>query len=322
MFLKKMIAIFVATLLVFLSACNLPGSPVIGGTNPDPAAATAAIQTEVANIVASTAVAQTQVAVIVASTAAAQTAFANAVASTLTAMATNTPEFTHTPSLTSTPTFTLTPTFTFTPTFTLTSSVPRVSVSVETNCRSGPGTVYGILGVLRVGETAEIVGRDLGEGNWIIRLPSNPAIICWVWRNYATTTGDTGPLPVFTPPPTPTPAASFQVSYIDFETCGAAYGLEFKITNNGSVTWESNRIIATDLTTSVSKSNDRNDFPNYTGCALTSADMNLEAGEVGTTTTASFPANPAGHSFTATIRVCSLDGMAGVCLEKTITFTP
>jgi hypothetical protein len=56
-------------------------------------------------------------------------------------------------------------------------------------------------------------------------------------------------------------------------------------------------------------------------CALVSEDQNLEAGEIGYTLCGPF-GNPAGHAFTATIRVCSQDGMAGTCLEKTITFTP
>ncbi|TSA47703.1 MAG: hypothetical protein D4R46_00715 [Chloroflexi bacterium] len=334
MFWKKFIAISASVFLMLVSACNMPGGPaVVSGTNQDP---TAAIETRVAEIVASTA--------------AAQTALANAVASTLTAMPTNTPEFTFTPSLTptptftltstpmftltpsltptptftltSTPTFTLTPSLTPTPTFTLTPEVPMVSVSVQTNCRSGPGPAYDILGIMNVGQTAEVVGRSVNNENWIIKLPSNPAITCWLWGQYATVVGNTAGLPIVTPPPTPTPAASFNVIYSSTTPCGVLYGIKFQITNNGSVTWESDRVITTDQATSETVTVDRNNFPNFNGCAAASTDQNLEAGEVGITTNAGFSANPAGHSITATIRVCSLDGMAGTCLEKTITFTP
>ncbi|MFA5873605.1 MAG: hypothetical protein WC832_06540 [Anaerolineales bacterium] len=300
---KKFISIIASVFLILVSACNMPGGPtVISGTNQDP---TAAIQTQVAEIVASTA--------------AAQTALANAAASTLAAMATNTTEFTFTSSLTPTPTFTLTPT------------VPMVSVSVQTNCRTGPGQAYDVVGVLQVGKTAEVVGRTSDGGYWIIRNPANPATNCWLWGQYATVTGNTGALPIVTPPPTPTPAftptptASFNMVYSSTKDCGGGlYGIKFQITNNGSVTWESNRVIATDQVTSETKTIDRNNFPNHNdiGCVFISADQNLEAGEVGFTTTTEFGANPAGHSITATIRVCSLDGMAGICLEKTITFTP
>jgi hypothetical protein len=81
-------------------------------------------------------------------------------------------------------------------------------VSVETNCRSGPGTAYGALGALLVGQSAEVVGRSASSDSWIIKLPSNPAITCWLWGQYATVTGNTGNLPIITPPPTPTPTAT------------------------------------------------------------------------------------------------------------------
>jgi hypothetical protein len=206
-----------------------------------------------------------------------------------------------------------------------------VSVSVNTYCRSGPGPVYDILGIVNVGQNAVVVGRNASSDTWVIKLPSNPAITCWLWGQNATVVGNTAGLPVITPPPTPTPAvtltpaASFNVVYSSIEDCGgASYGIKFKITNNGSVTWESNRVIATDQATAVTVAIDRNTFPlvNDIGCAPVSADLNLEAGEVGFTSTNTFGTNPAGHPFTATIRVCSLDGMAGTCLEKTITFTP
>jgi len=303
MFRKNSIPIFTSFFLVFISACNMQlGPAVVSGTNQDP---TAAIQTQVAELVASTA--------------AAQTALSIAVESTLASLATNTPEFTFTPSLTPTPSFTPTSTFTLTP------SVPMVSVSVETNCRSGPGTAYNVLGVLNKGQTAEVVGRNASGDTWIIKLPSNPAITCWLWGQYATVVGNTAGLPVSTPPPTPTPAAAFSVSYFDIEDCGGgAYGIKFKIANTGSITWESIRVIATDLTTSESNSMDWNAFRNYNvaGCAFVSEDQNLEGGEAGYHTTTSFSADPTGHNFTVTVRVCSLDGLAGTCLEKTINFTP
>lgn len=93
-----------------------------------------------------------------------------------------------------------TPTATLTPT----PSVPMVSVSVNTNCRAGPGQVYDIIGALIVGEQAEVVGAAVGGGYWIIKHPDRSGE-CWLWANYATVTGGTEDLPMYTPPPTPTP---------------------------------------------------------------------------------------------------------------------
>lgn len=52
-----------------------------------------------------------------------------------------------------TPTATLVPTLPFTPT----AETPLITVSVDTNCRSGPGKVYDMVGALLVGEVADIL---------------------------------------------------------------------------------------------------------------------------------------------------------------------
>ena len=109
--------------------------------------------------------------------------------------ATQTPE----PSKTPTPTLTLT----------LTEESPTISVSVDTNCRSGPGKQYDIIGALLVGETAQVIGRTAGGQYWIVQNPDR-AGECWLWDTYATVTGPTDSLPIYTPPPTPTPQFTWE----------------------------------------------------------------------------------------------------------------
>lgn len=99
-----------------------------------------------------------------------------------------------------------TPTMTLTPLPPETPSTPYISVSVDTNCRTGPGQVYDYVGALLVGEEAEVVGRESTGRFWYIRNPDNVTSYCWVWDQYATIRGDTSMLPILTPPPTPTPA--------------------------------------------------------------------------------------------------------------------
>jgi hypothetical protein len=79
-----------------------------------------------------------------------------------------------------------------------------VSVSVDTNCRVGPGSMYDMVGGLDVGETAEVVGKDAFGQYWIISDAGVPGGTCWIWGQYATVSGDTSGLPVIEPPPTPT----------------------------------------------------------------------------------------------------------------------
>jgi hypothetical protein len=93
-----------------------------------------------------------------------------------------------------------------TPTGTLTPTPPEVTlkVSVDTNCRTGPGKPYNIVTIIRVGKTANVVGRHATADYWVIENPAGEGT-CWVWGEYATLTGQTGSLPIWDPPATPTP---------------------------------------------------------------------------------------------------------------------
>ncbi|MCE9645194.1 MAG: hypothetical protein K8S20_04270 [Chloroflexi bacterium] len=101
--------------------------------------------------------------------------------------------------------FTATPEFTPTNTLTPTPSVPMVSVSQNTNCRTGPGTEYDLIGALLIGQTAEVVGKSTATNYWIINTPGSSGT-CWLWGNYATVTGNTAILAEWPIPPTPTPS--------------------------------------------------------------------------------------------------------------------
>jgi hypothetical protein len=89
-------------------------------------------------------------------------------------------------------------------TLTPTPTVPMVTVSLDTNCRSGPSKDYDYLGALLVGETAEVVGKNTATNYWIIKNPDSSGT-CWLWGNYATISGNVAPLQEYAIPPTPTP---------------------------------------------------------------------------------------------------------------------
>ena len=178
----------------------------------------------------------------IAGTMAAQTELANIVVGTLRAMMTNTP------TVTPTSQFSLTPSLTPLPTLTATPPFPMVSVTMDTNCRSGPGKVYDMIGALPVGKSAEVVGRDAYNQYWIIQNPNNPGT-CWLWGQYATVTGDTSQLPVIAAPPTPTPlpthkpnpvvtnlTITIEVSAFHHPLCHSFQGYTVTITTNGPTT--------------------------------------------------------------------------------------
>ena len=84
-------------------------------------------------------------------------------------------------------------------------SIPMVSVSINTNCRTGPGVSYDLRGALLVGETEEIVAVSTAPNYWYITNPDRPGEFCYLWGEYATVVGETQALPKFTPLPSPTP---------------------------------------------------------------------------------------------------------------------
>ncbi len=224
--------------------------------------------------------------------------------------------------MTSTSLPTLTPTVTLTPT----PEGAFISVSTETKCRLGPGKAYDQVGGLVVGKTVEVFGRDPSGQFYYIRNPNNPATFCWVWASYATPVGNFAAVPVFTPPPTPTPAAGFTVTYLQTVSCAGMYAFRFQLTNNGGVTWQSYKVDVTDSNTAQTKTYTSDSFTDYTGCGPFANDLqDLEPGEPGVAgnwATGLFNYNPAGHNMTATFTLFAQNGLSGQSTTRTITFTP
>ena len=122
------------------------------------------------------------------------------------------------------------PTVTLTPTIALTAtpSVPMASVSVNTNCRTGPGKVYDYIGALTIGEKAEVVGKHTSSNYWVIKNP-NANGNCWLWGYYATVAGNTANLQEYIVPPTPTPSIPIAPSNLAAATACAGVAPNFMI---------------------------------------------------------------------------------------------
>lgn len=116
-------------------------------------------------------------------------------AATITAQAQTLQAPTGTPSLPSA-TPTITPTFT--------PSVPQVSVSSPTNCRTGQGANFDFVFAMNPRQTADVVGKDTPDNYWIIKNLAGGT--CWLWGQYATVTGNVSAIPDVAPLPTPTPS--------------------------------------------------------------------------------------------------------------------
>ena len=109
------------------------------------------------------------------------------------------------PGSTSTATASVTATLSATPTSTSTPAGASVTVSQDTNCRTGPGQVYPGLYVLTAGASAQVIGKSSLTGYWIIPVPGSAGTICWLYPYFATVSGNTSGLREYSIPPTPTP---------------------------------------------------------------------------------------------------------------------
>jgi hypothetical protein len=194
-----LIAILLLVMLAAFQACSFPGRASDGGPSAEDLAKTMVVQTQ-------TALAAIQ-------DPGAPTPTDSTAPQAPTATETQPPVDTPTPTLT----------------LTLTPEAPMVTVSVDTNCRSGPGKIYNYVGALLVGEKAEVVGQSLDGQYWIIKNPDQ-AGECWLWANYAATTGPVAALPKYTPPPTPTP------SFVWAGTWTSYSGTDFLVVDTMTVT--------------------------------------------------------------------------------------
>ncbi len=236
------------------------------------------------------------------------------------------------PSSTATLTPTLTPTFTPTLTPTATNTAvpltPMISVSVATNCRVGPGKVYRMVGALLVGDVVPVYARNPTGEYWYIRNPDDPGEFCWVWGEYATVTGLISTVPIFTPPPSPTPTytatprPSFDATFSDLETCGGYWWLDIDLHNTGTLTFKSVSLTVKDSVTTTTVVANGDLFADRTGCGTFVQKKTLLPGKAVTQSSEKFVYNPDGHKMRATVTLCSATGLSGRCVTESLVFTP
>ena len=255
------------------------------------------------------------------------TAIAQTIAAGVTqAASSNVPIILESPTITQTftpelPTLTSTETLTPTPVFTSTPLVPFISVSVATNCRVGPGRQYDRVGALLVGEIAEVYGRDPTGAYWYIRNPDPGPEFCWLWGEYATLVGNVDILPVYTPPPTPTPAPDFEAIYVGKDTCTGAWWVEFELENTGGIQFKSISLTIRDTDTNIVLSMYVDGFTDKDGCPNSVKRDNLNPGATHIVSSPSFTYDLAGHKIRATVTLCSDLGQTGICISKVVNFT-
>ena len=260
------------------------------------------------------------------------------VASTLTAMSPVTTQPAQpTATLTAAPLDSPTVTNTPEPMLTPTEAGVWLTLNENTNCRSGPGSMYELLGTISAGERVQAAARNPYDDYYYVRYQTAYSEYCWLWSRYSTLSGEINILPVYTPQPTPTPQVTptattapvdFTVSYLNTQSDSGMYVIQFFVKNTGGLIWQSLSVSMKDNANSRNFNFESDVFRGIDGGVLDSGNTqnDLATGEssrvamIGISGTLDY--NPAGHSFTATITMYSKDARTGQSLSKTITFVP
>jgi len=215
------------------------------------------------------------------------------------------------------PTTTEAPTLTAEPTGT--PSVPTISVTVATNCRTGPGTEYERVGMLLEGASTEIVGRDAFGQYWYVRNPSFGVPYCWLSAKYAIISGNPFALPV-----QPIPGengADFTADYRGQGKCSGEFWSDIRLTNASRGTFKSINILVTDQDTGDVHSYTGNEFTFRDGCTVRgTSTIGPDSGV--TISAPSFAYNLDSHPMSATITLCTESNLTGMCATKIISYTP
>ena len=229
--------------------------------------------------------------------------------------------FTPFPTLKPSPTLTATgtPSPIIFPTFT--PSYPFVSVSVPTNCRSGPGMAYDVVGYFMVGETAQVYGRGISGSYWYIRNPDNSSSFCWISGKYAALSGNLSAIPIYTAGPTPTSLPNFSIDFVGLDSC-QNWWTEFKLVNNTSNIYKSISITVLDTVTIKSVLKTTDGFQNQNGCLVVVSQTNFVPGSSLVISAQPFSYDPTGDKLRATIKLCTRKGLNGSCISSSIVFTP
>jgi|APSaa5957512622_1039677.scaffolds.fasta_scaffold40603_1 uncharacterized protein YraI/ribosomal protein L33 len=116
------------------------------------------------------------------------------------------------------------------PVATATSSTPMLSVSVNTNCRTGPGIRWAITDGLTVGASYVVKGQAPSSTNSYVIVDPGSGKDCWAWLEHATITGNIGALPVISVPPVPVGSIS---GFVWLEDCDDLFPGNTCVTING-----------------------------------------------------------------------------------------
>lgn len=197
----------------------------------------------------------------------------------------------------------------------------KVSVSLATNCRTGPGRAYPFVFSLEPDQVAQVTARSTIDDYWFIAAPDGGEEQCWIWGEYASLEGDTGGLPVLTPEPSPTASSGFTMYRHSFSECGSTR-VVFTVVNNSGKTFRSARLHVQDLTASNKLHGPRVESHPFSYNPSTCPRDKDNSFPPGAVAYIIIPIEPSkeGNQAIAHITLCTEDEAVGDCVTKSAYF--
>lgn len=248
------------------------------------------------------------------------------------------------PTATTAPTATLEPTATIaveptataetaaaTPTTEMVNSAGNVTISLAKNtiCRTGPATNYPSVASIPAGQQLNAIGKLENSTSYTyIENPSTPGSFCWVFSEGATIQGSRTDLKIIKPLPSPTPdtKANFSVTYSGIQQCtGGDYTFNMVVSNTNEQIWQSISVYIVDANTKKSASYSSDHFEGWSNCHVDWYQNDLTEGEhafISPFNPGHFDYNPAGGTFFIRVKLCSEEGLTGICINKEIKVQP
>lgn len=228
---------------------------------------------------------------------------------------------------------TLTETATLPPTETPTKEVVTVTLSGNTNCRKGASTYFPSIVIIPAGSVVEVLARNPANDYFFVRSAESESGGCWIWKEYASITGNLESLVIYTPVPTPLPTATntpppganFTVQFAGLTGCGTGLAANFNISNTGFHALQSVRIRNTVAGSATVYTHTNNIFSQWSGGAKYASLAEITSGKsmiVSTCSPGEFTSSPSGKEVTAEVTVCLKDDLAGACSTQTLRYVP
>ncbi len=228
---------------------------------------------------------------------------------------------------------TMTETATLPPTETPTREVVSVTLSGNTNCRKGASTYFPVITTIPAGSVVEVLARNPANDYFFVRAGESETGGCWIWKEFASLTGNPDSLAIYTPVPTPLPTATntpppganFNVQFAGLTGCGTGFAANFNITNTGNNTLQSVRIRNYVSGISDPFVHTSNAFAQWSGGAKYATLSEIARGSsmiVSTCQPGGFTSSPSGKDITAEVTVCLSDDLKGACSTKSFVYRP